>query len=288
MIRQYSRRLLSPFVGVVQIAETPDARAVSLDGRNWEVQYTRISEAQFCVQNPGVDPRLRFFLVATIESGTVKTRGRDPLVMSEPVRAAVDQLYAAVSSVRLPFEAADADEYWLIDAAGGAPLALLQTSIDREERDRLSPRPSWVAMPASQLAVPRAEPTDSSYVPPVNYRLERAVEERAGPRPRATWLQSDRRAATHPQLPPCLVREDWPNEEQRELCARYIKRLAPRLLMLHGLPRDTRRRLEIAASEHAFDVDRFHGVYPEVVDHELLKAARVEARLRRTNAGRRA
>jgi len=39
--------------------------------------------------------------------------------------------------------------------------------------------------------------------------------------------------------------------------------------------------LERAARPHVFDMDRFHLLYPEVVDGELLAAARVEARLRR-------
>jgi hypothetical protein len=79
------------------------------------------------------------------------------------------------------------------------------------------------------------------------------------------------------------LREDWPDEEQRQLYERYVDRLAPRLLMLPDLPRETRRRLEIAACNHVFDVERFHAVYPEVVENGLLKTARVEARLRRNN-----
>jgi hypothetical protein len=54
--------------------------------------------------------------------------------------------------------------------------------------------------------------------------------------------------------------------------------------MLPDLPRETRRRLEIAACNHVFDVERFHAVYPEVVEDGLLKAARVEAKLRRYNS----
>jgi hypothetical protein len=80
------------------------------------------------------------------------------------------------------------------------------------------------------------------------------------------------------------LREDWPDEEQCHLCERYVNRLAPRLLMLPGLPREIRRRLEIAACKHVFDVERFHTVYPEIVEGGLLKAARVEARLRRHNS----
>jgi len=50
----------------------PEARALSLDGRNWELQYARFSEAQFCTQRPGVDPSRRFALVATIEEEVVE------------------------------------------------------------------------------------------------------------------------------------------------------------------------------------------------------------------------
>lgn len=283
MLRTYSRRLLSPFIGVVQVAEMPEARALSLDGRNWEVQYARVSEAQFRTQHPGVDPSRRFALVATIEKGALKNRGSHPFVASDAIRATINQLCAALSTASLPFEAVDEHEFWLLDDADGAPLALLQSCVDLEGRDLVPAHPSWVAMPAAQLAVPCNEGSGGTYVPPVNYRLEQAVANRAGSRPRATWLSGAHGSATPRNLPPCLLREDWPDEEPRQLCERYLNRLAPRLLMLPDLPRETRRRLEIAACKYVFDVERFHAVYPEVVEDGLLTAARVEARLRRHN-----
>jgi hypothetical protein len=261
-----------------------EARVLSLDGRNWEVQYARINQAQFRTYHPGVDPNLRFDLVATIENGALKTRGGHPLVVSDAIRAAIDQLQAALSAVTLPFEAVDEHECWLLDHTDGAPLALLQSCVDLEERDLVSPQSSWIAMPAAQLAVPGTEGSGGTYVPPVNYRLERAVAHRAGLRPRAIWTSSAHDSTPPRKLPPCLLREDWPDEEQRQLCERYINRLSPRLLMLPDLPRETRRRLEIAACNHVFDVERFHAVYPEVVEDGLLKAARVEAKLRRYNS----
>jgi hypothetical protein len=283
MLRTYSRRLLSPFIGVVQIAEVSEARALSLDGRNWEVQCARVSKAQFRTQHPGVDPNLRFTLVATIEKGTLKTRDGQPLMVSDALHAAINQLSTAVSAASLPFDAVDEHEYWLLDDADGAPLALLQSCVDLEDRDLVPQHPSWVAMPAAQLPVPGTEGSGGTYVPPVNYRLEQAVAHRAGSRPRATWISRTRGSETPRNLPPCLLREDWPDEEQRQLYERYVDRLAPRLLMLPDLPRETRRRLEIAACNHVFDVERFHAVYPEVVENGLLKTARVEARLRRNN-----
>jgi hypothetical protein len=112
----------------------------------------------------------------------------------------------------------------------------------------------------------------------VNYRLERLVNERAGKRPRARWIR--RREGLTETFPACLVREDWENEEDRHLCERYIERQAPRLLMLHGLSRSDRLRLESYARENALEVERFFRLYPEVADEKLMSAIRVEARLR--------
>ncbi len=151
---------------------------MSLDGRNWEVQYARVSEARFRSQHPGVDPSLRFALVATVEKGALKTRGSYPFLASDAPGAAINQLCAALSAESLPFDAVDEHEYWLLDNAEGAPLALLQSCVDPEDRDLVPPHPSWVAVPAAQLAVPGTEGPGGTYVPPVNYRLEQAVAHR--------------------------------------------------------------------------------------------------------------
>ena len=116
-------------------------------------------------------------------------------------------------------------------------------------------------------------------MPPVNYRLQRLVEERAGLKPQAAWFE--RVAGPTDEFPPCLIREDWGTEDRQRLCDLYIRRLAPRLLMLQGLPRPVRRRLERAARDHVFDLERFYPLYPEIVDEGLVTAARVEARLPR-------
>jgi hypothetical protein len=44
-------------------------------------------------------------------------------------------------------------------------------------------------------------------VPPVNYRLQKLVEERAGSNPRAAWFERPDPATD--DFPPCLIREDW-------------------------------------------------------------------------------
>lgn len=279
MIKMYSKRLLSPFVGLVQIAEIDRARALSMDGLNWAIQYAMTEEARQRKREALADPKLHYALVATIEHGKLKTRALHPFLDPEDVRSASYDLFEAVTSARLPFAAADRYEYWLLDSTDERPLALLHSCIDEDDMDIAPPRPVWIAMPAAQLDVQAPETGQESYVPPVNYRLQKLVEERAGMKPRTAWFERTDPAAD--DFPPCLIREDWENEERQQLCDLYIRRLAPRLLMMQGLPQAVRHRLERAARDYVFDVDRFYPLYPEVVDRGLLTAARVEATIRR-------
>ena len=280
MPRLYSKKLLSPFIGVVQVAEIGRARALSLDGKNWAIQYSLAGDAGFRNSSSVADPTLKYSLVATIERGGLKMQAVHPFLESEDVRSAVNRLHEAVSCARLPFAAADRYECWLLDRADARPLALLHSCVDEEDIALVPTRPVWVAMPAAQLDVPAPKEHHNAYVPPVNYRLQKVVEKRAGPKPRAAWFERPTPATD--AFPPCLIREDWETEELRQLCDLYIRRLAPRLLMVHGLARTVRQRLERAARNHVFEVERFYPLYPEVVDSSIMTAARVEAQLRRT------
>jgi len=285
----YSRRLLLPFVGMVQIAELDRARALSMDGDYWSIQYRLPALGQEQTGRPKVDPGSTYTrvigynhaAVGTISQGRLEHHPVPHALADEPVRAASNRLFEEVSAARLPFDAVDRYEYWLLDADDGTPLALLYTGVDEEDLALTPPRPEWHPMPASEMQVNPPEPPQRFYVPPVNYRLERMVAERAGAKPRAGWFE--RADPLEGGFPPCLIREDWPNEKEQLLCDRYLRRLAPRLLMIQGLPHPLRHRLEQAAREHVFEVERFHALYPEVVDHQLLTAARVEARMRRAN-----
>lgn len=275
----YSRRLLAPYVGVVQIAEVGRAKAMSLDGENWIIRYALAGNPHMRSTQVSDDPRLNYLLVARIKQGRLETHAMHSLLDPDEVGQAIDQLYEAVSAASVPFGAADRYECWLLDCTDARPLALLQSSVDEEYMASPSPNPVWVAMPAAQLEVQAPEPPQNTYVPPVNYRLEKLVKERAGAKPRAAWFERSDPAAD--DFPPCLIREDWDTEERQRLCDLYIQRLAPRLLMMHGLSKSDRHRLEQAARHHVFDVERFYPLYPEVADTSVLNAARVEARMRR-------
>jgi len=290
VIRMYSRRLLLPYVGVVQIAELGGARALSMDGDYWSIQYRLPVDPRQQSRPQRADPGSTYTrivgynhaAVATAKEGRLQNHPVHPALDADEVRSASQRLFEAVTDARLPFDAADRFEYWLLDARDDTPLALLYTCVGEQERELTPPRPEWHPMPASELKVEPPEPPQDFYVPPVNYRLERMVEERAGTKPRAAWF--DRKELTGGDFPPCLIREDWQDEKQQVLCDLYIRRLAPRLLMLQSLSRPARERLEQAAREHVFEIERFHALYPEVVDQRLMTAARVEARMRRANS----
>jgi hypothetical protein len=281
MIRMYAKRLLMPFVGVIQIAEEGRARALSADGENWAIQYALAAQPQGRTTLHVDYPSSHYSLVASIKRGRLKRHPVPPLLHLDEVRSAIDRLFDAVTGARVPFPAADRYEYWLLDGRDRRPLALLQSRVDAPDTDLPAPHPVWLAIPAAQLPIEAPEPPQDTYVPPVNYRLEKLVEERAGSNPRAAWFERPDPATDN--FPPCLIREDWDSEEHQLLCDLYIQRLAPRLLMMEGLPPSVRSRLERAARDHVFDVERFYPLYPEVIERELLTSARVEARMRRAN-----
>lgn len=268
MIRTFSQRLMPPFSGQVQIAESERYRALTLDGLVWEIQFVKRSHIR----------------VATVRASDIKTRAVSPEQLDRgPVDEQIIELLDFLANVELPFTATDRYEYWLLDAQDESPLALIYSCSEAGQIEKFPARPEWTALPAAVMPVERTEDDMKNETAPVNYQLERLVAERAGARPKARWYNRDEH---EPEIfPPLLLREDWPEEFQMQLCQRYVQRQAPRLLMLHDLNHSDRQRLETFCRPHAMEVARFSGLYPEVVDEALIQALCVEARLRAATEG---
>ena len=278
MIHAYSKRLLSPYLGQVQIIETSRARALTLDGKMWEIQFIR-SSADNDQNHDSSTPNNSYIRVASIEDSEIKRLTLPSFLEEQGIDDRILELSEFIKGVELPLPAADHYEYWLLDYKDESPLALIYSCVKAEEMPMYPSRPEWTALSAARMEVKKTPDEQAYYVPPVNYRLEQLVTERAGKRPRAAWIK--RRASETQDFPPCLVSELWEEEEHHQLCQRYIQRQAPRLLMLHQLEHADRLRLEIAAKENALEVERFYPLYPEVVDEQQMSAIRVEARMRR-------
>ena len=215
MIRAYSQRLLPPYSGQVQIAESDRARVVSMDREIWEVHYRR-DETSFS--------RATWFRQANLAE---------------------------------------------IVATG---------TLEGEHMARFPAHTEWTALPSAAMKIELSAEEQARGETPVNHRLERLVAERAGRKPRARWFH--RRAGEPDRFPPFMVREDWQDARESDLCQRYIHRQASRLLMLHGLAQPDRLRLEQSARDQALEVLRFHSLYPEVADEALMRSILVEARIR--------
>jgi len=280
MIRTYSKRLLSPYTGLVQIAETGRARALSLEGKEWGIQF-RFDDARSRVAGGGEQPPKKHYVrVANISGSTIQPIRLPYHLDQGAVEEQIHELADFLKDVTLPFVPADEYEYWLLDEKNEEPLALIYSCLSAEEMAMYPRQLEWTATPASVSAVERTPEELKIYTPPVNYQLEQMVNARAGRKPRTAWIR--RRAGLDCDFPPCLVSEQWDDKEHQRLCSRFVARLSPRLLMLHDLEQPDRQRLEQEAKAHALEVEQFFPLYPDVADQKLMSSIRVEARLRRS------
>ncbi len=281
MIRSYSQRLLPPFSGVVQIAESERARALSFDGINWEIQY-------FAASAQSNDPPVRekgyaldrsFFKVAKLANHQLTPYVLPACLDSAEVADCITELSEFLSAARLPFPAADVFEYWLLDGRDESPLALIFSCCEEAQMSTYPAQSEWTALPHSKMKIENTADEQDRGAAPVNHRFQSLVANRAGNKPRGAWFnRSDDETTAFPGL---LVRENWQHDADHDLCQRYLLRKAPRLLMLQGLLPEDRERLEIAARKHPFEVEQYFPLYPEINDQRLMAAIRVEARLRR-------
>jgi len=287
MTQAYSKRLLFPFLGQVQIVESEQLRALTLDGENWEVQF-KVTFDDTASTSPGQQENIRkhsYIRVAVIRPSRIERNPVPPHLDIQLINTQIEMMAAILEDISVPLPPADLYEYWLLDEVDEQPLALIFSCVTADEMSSFPQGVEWKATPAAIMKVDTLPEEEKIYTPPVNSRFEQLVNERAGKHPRARWIK--RRESLDETFPPLLVREDWDSEEGRQLCQRYIERQAPRLLMLHGLEHDDRLRLEDCARKNAIEVDSFFRLYPEVADEKVMSAIRVEARLRLSSGERR-
>lgn len=277
MIRAYSQRLLPPYSGCVQIADSERGRAQSFDGVSWEIHYMN----RTTTRKQGYALDRGYYRVAHFRNNHLKPYILPSCLNSAEVAASIDELAEFLAEAPVPFPAADIFEYWLLDGADGSPLALIFSCCEESQMSTYPARASWTALPHSKMQIENTADEKARNEAPVNHRFQNLVADRAGARPRAAWFRRDQNGSGG-IFPGFLVKEDWRNEADHELCQRYLQRKAPRLLMLQGLSRSDRERMEIAARRYAIEVDQYYPLYPEVNDQQRMTAIRVEARLRQS------
>jgi hypothetical protein len=279
MIKTYSQRMSPPYYGQVQIAESERARALTVDGQLWEIQFLHSGNGGLTNAGHGDHGiRHQYRRAVTVSDSDIRDKKIESILEGQKTDERILELTDFLADITLPFPAADHYEYWLLDAQDQSPLALIFSCKDQEKMNAYPTHPEWTALPSAVMPIDMTDEEKSYCSAPVNYRFERLVAERAGNNPKARWFT--RGISEDQSFPPFLVREDWPEQDSADLCVRYLQRQSPRLLMLHGLDRELRKQLEINARSHALEVDRFFRLYPEIIDQALMDTIRVEAKLR--------
>lgn len=247
-----------------------------MDGVGWEIHFLRtINDGRM---TEGQKPKRGFARAASVGQSDLAEIASQSSPKYESVDTRIVELAVYLTGVSLPFPSADRYEYWLLDGEHESPLALIFSCTEAEHMPLFPSRPEWTALPAAVMPIGATPDEAERCDAPVNYRLERLVATKAGSKPRARWFH--RRPSEPDSFPALMLSEDWREEEHEQLCQRYITRQSTRLLMLHGLESEQRRRLELAAKPYALEVERFYPLYPEVVDERVMNAIRAEARLR--------
>ncbi len=300
--RCYGVRRLNPLRGVLQVLELPGARALSDDGRHWEIRVLAARPRHEWHSPDRGEPIMQYFRFGVWTLG--KGLGRvpvSPILDLDTMLEGADRITKVLPGCleRLPFPLGDPYELWLLDPQGRA-LALAATAVDTDAVSD-SRAEAWSACALSEhgfsaASLPAAGIAERDEYNPRRHaaELERRVRKRLGHHPTQVWyLRHPNKPATplepgqalpesgFPELP---LNNCWDDPADAALARDYLDWCAPALLTLPGLKQATRHRLEQAARARALEVDTLHRLYPEVIDRGLIDTARVEARLRHSHS----
>jgi hypothetical protein len=295
-IECYAQRLLDPFRGTMLTIRHGAAEAVSLDGVRWDIYVANDLLRDGVVARGEVQVSDIRYGSWTHETG-LKRGSIYPSEDFKRMEALGAVVYEHLLHVheQVPFPFADRLELWLLDRET-RPMALLQSAV-RPAEVRLDHRPHWrIGMLARERFASAAVAAGAGAA---DY-LERYVNARAGPSPAAQWFDRGApgrgaglqginlptalagRVLPADAFPPLMLADFGHDAPHGRLVADYRAWLAPWLLTLGHLDRDTRAGLEVQARAHALAVQAQHRLYPEIADEATLRATLVEALLRGT------
>jgi hypothetical protein len=298
----YSQRILNPFRGVMNIIAIGGADAVTIDGVHWTLY---VHDDFDC---PTDDPEEFFEIeMPDIRFGDWDKKSglkRSPLIASyhyNEIQAIGNALLNAVQkhAHRCPFPFADKYELWLLDRNSNEPLALLD-SVCHEKVIYSPDNLAWEAGIRCKQEFLKEYPLPHGNVNSAGELLNKLINQRAGARPSAQWFYRNQFSYgkglggvnIEPELigrelsarifPKMLVQQQWQDETSSSLVDAFIRWLSPYLLVLDFLRDAQREMLEITARDHALLVDRMYPLYPKIINQQAIKAARVEAMLRKS------
>jgi hypothetical protein len=287
MMERYAYRCLPPYRGVAHVVVAGETRAITHNGRYWQIQIEADSLPARLRNQPGPALGRRITLghwqpEAGLDLSHVRHVSRaEALAMTE-------RLVAELAAAPLPCPLDDRHELWLLDRSE-LPLALLNTQ--REPPNDVPHGASWQAFCGEYGSVDMA----------IAHALQRAVrhatngamqwflrrDDGSGQGGMGRHIAADRIGRIVPPVDfPTLTLRDSPwDEESAAVLSRYLQRLAPRLLML-PLGDAQRAALEAAAIDQPEELWTFHRAYPRVLNPAAWTAAFVGLQIAQATASR--
>lgn len=298
----YSQKILNPFRGVMNIISIGGADAVTIDGINWTLY---IHDNFDC---PTDDPEDFFEIdLPDIRFGDWNNKSglkRSPLIASyhyNEIQAIGHVLLKMVQKYanQCPFKFKDKYELWLLEDKTTEPLALLDSVCNKTEI-YMPENLTWeVGIRCKQEFLKESPLIDEQFTT-AGGLLNHIINQRAGNQPSAQWFYRDPlnngkgltginldhklmgRKLSARLFPKLLVQQQWQDTTKESLINAFIQWLSPYLLVLDFLRDRQRETLELTAGNHALLVDKMHLLYPKIINQQVIKAARVEAMIRKT------
>lgn len=302
----YSQRMLNPFRGVMNIIDTGNADAVSTDGKVWTL-YLRDTNLQNIANDGDMNievPDIRFGIWSTDSS-----LKRCPLLNTMNYDAIQTAGLALLETVKyhakqVPFDLADHYELWLLDKHMDLPLALLHSECFKSELSEPEYTP-WTSgmhcrenFQSQYLFENSPENNSENHAQWIAEKINTA----AGNQPKVQWFLRDKNRngiglkcscansrlenRTLPKrfFPKLLINHRWVNEPINTVVKDYLGWHSPWLLLLQHFGDATRALLEsMACTQQALTVDAQQQLYPKIINEKAIKAARVEALIRKAN-----
>jgi hypothetical protein len=294
-IECYAQRLLNPFRGVVHTIRFQSAEAVTTDGIEWDIYVANDALLE------GLGRAGRRAQISDIRYGhwsAEKGLKRGPLFPSDDFKR-LEEMGAVVYEHLLkvhrevPFKFLDSFELWLLDPHD-QPLALLHSVRADSDTDTRPPL-DWRAGIAAQehfrsAAIAGLTESAGAY-------LTRYINSLSSGK--AQWFRrSDEgaglglhtlqggdalrgRVLEAVAFPPLFIATAGMDAHHTRLVHDYHAWQAPWMLLLPQIDSATRSTLEACAWQRADMIEKHYRLYPAVIDHQALQAARVEAALDR-------
>ncbi len=261
----FSQRILNPFRGAMHCVRIRWGEAVTVDGRDWTLYIGGecIHEDLDDEIHPGICvPDIKYGEWST-ETGFHRAPVRLP-TFENTISAIGERLLACVKAKApaLPFPPADFHELWLMDAASDRPLALLASHCDHQPREA----PPLLRWTPGQAAMDH----DSRLID-----LRDRVASQAGEPVRTAWFDRRRHELPDADLNPDLLCDAG-------IALAVLKDWQSPATLLLPLDRVSRTEIERLAAHHALRLAELLPLYPEFLQRELMTAALVEARMRRS------